>query len=299
MSRFKKLIKLCFALVILWAAASHSAAQLEPRVYEATPGLKAFSAAKLAYLSGAYTEEADLLKLVQDHVFYDVPYEGAKLLEAELEKGRIQKSSERYIQLAGLYSAAREDELARKILAESVDLNKQTEIKLFDDIAYKTSFIELLSQTQQCETLESLIATNDLSAAQTAKAKMFLGTCFYETAQFQAPDMTCTDFYDESKNSDWFKFLQSAKLAFDSVSQQTREKENAKKWVTFIDEEMRNTYLRCGYDPYRNYEQELCYQKIKGAYAEEVFVGELIIPTDCQAYKESYDKNFRVATTRN
>ena len=298
MGRFKKLIKLCFAPVILWAAASHSAAQLEPRVYEATPGLKAFSAAKLAYLSGAYTEEADLLKLVQDHVFYDVPYEGAKLLEAELEKGRIQKSSERYIQLAGLYSAAREDELARKILAESVDLNKQTEIKLFDDIAYKTSFIELLSQTQQCETLETLITTNELSAAQTAKAKMFLGICFYETAQFQAPDMTCTDFYDESKKSDWLKFLQSAKLAFDSVSQQTREKENAKKWIKFIDEEVDSRSNKCGWHCGFN-ERELCYQKIKGAYAEEVFVGKLIIPTECKPYKESYDKNFRVATPRN
>jgi len=57
----------------------------------------------------------------------------------------------------------------------------------------------------------------------------------------------------------------------------------------------------CGihYYPGRDVERELCYQKIKGAYAEEFFVGKFVMPEWCASYKESYDKKFRVVTIRN
>ena len=74
----------------------------------------------------------------------------------------------------------------------------------------------------------------------------------------------------------------------------SRERRDAQKWIKFINAEGDSVQRRCEFEA--SVAIELCYQKIKGAYAEEVFVGELIIPEECQQYKADYDSKFRIVS---
>lgn len=86
----------------------------------------------------------------------------------------------------------------------------------------------------------------------------------------------------------------SAIEAFGNVPGSSLENRNAKKWITFINAERDAVVRRCEFE--KSVEEQLCNQKIKGAYAEEVFVGSLVIPPECAKYKESYDSQFRIVT---
>jgi len=92
------------------------------------------------------------------------------------------------------------------------------------------------------------------------------------------------------------KAREAAIEAFNNVPNGSRVRNDARKWVQFINAEKQAVEARCEFE--RNVERELRYQKIKQAYDAEIFTGGFKLDDeDCQQYKADYDAEFRVVTT--
>jgi len=63
---------------------------------------------QLAYTQGYLSEEKELLRLAQGYVYHSLPYPAARMLETELESGRLEETPEHYEMLANSWIAARE-----------------------------------------------------------------------------------------------------------------------------------------------------------------------------------------------
>ena len=76
----------------------------------------AFEVEKILYIQGALSEQNELQRLVQYYAYYGMPYQAARILEKELNTGRIAKSKAALTQLADLLRQAREYEKAIPVL---------------------------------------------------------------------------------------------------------------------------------------------------------------------------------------
>jgi tetratricopeptide (TPR) repeat protein len=83
---------------------------------QANKSREAFEVNKIMYLNGMLTKESELLALVQYYSYYEVPYRGAKILEREMNGGRISKSQKNLQLLADMWRQAREYEKAIPVL---------------------------------------------------------------------------------------------------------------------------------------------------------------------------------------
>lgn len=132
-----------------------------------SPNYEAFLAVKLGYHSGAYTEEYDLLKIIQYHSFYDMPFQAAQILEMEINAGRIKETAERYMQLSSLYRAARERDLADLALDKSTALNDGVALKiqkLFRPFyGLEISPLEQMFRDGQCEYVQASLKQGNQS----------------------------------------------------------------------------------------------------------------------------------------
>ncbi len=69
---------------------------------------RAFAVQKAMYLAGLLKTEEEIMRVVNFYNQFDVPYEAAKLLEKEMNAGRIEKTYEKLELLANLYQVSRE-----------------------------------------------------------------------------------------------------------------------------------------------------------------------------------------------
>lgn len=80
---------------------------------------KAFEVQKAMYLGGILTKEEELMRIVNFYNRFNAPYHGAKILEKEMNAGRITKNLDRLELLANLYQVAREHEKAIPVIREA------------------------------------------------------------------------------------------------------------------------------------------------------------------------------------
>jgi len=83
---------------------------------------KAFEVQKAMYLAGILQTEDELMRVVNFYNTFDVPYAAAKILEKEINAGRISKTYQRLELLANLYQVAREFEKAIPVIEEAAEL---------------------------------------------------------------------------------------------------------------------------------------------------------------------------------
>ena len=83
---------------------------------------KAFEVQKAMYLAGLLTEEDELLRIVNFYNQFDVPYQAAKILEKEMNAGRISRNSQNMELLVNLYQVAREFERAIPIIDQAAQM---------------------------------------------------------------------------------------------------------------------------------------------------------------------------------
>ena len=246
---------------------------------------EAFEVTKMLYLGGALNSEQDLMKVVQYYSFYDMPYQAAEILEREMNAGRISRSTDKLKQLSNLFRQAREYKRAIPILEQAA--SGSGDAKIYADLG------EALYNEGECSQSEKAFREAINRGYDPGKSWMLIATCRYEATQKQ-DRLSCNMTEAQMDAAPITKTRLSALEAFQNVPSSSRENRNAKKWIKFIGAEREAVDRRCAFEI--RVEEELCYQKIKGAYAEEVFVGELIIPEDCQKFKESYDTKFRIVT---
>ncbi len=246
---------------------------------------EAFEVTKMLYLGGALTDEPDLMKVVQYYSFYDMPYQAAEILEREMNANRISRSPDKLKQLSGLFRQAREYKRAIPILESAA--TQSGEGKLYADLG------EALYNEGECKRSETAFTEAINRGYDAGKSWMLIANCRYdETSKLDRLNCDMTD--AQMAEAPITRARASAISAFEKVPNGSRERGNATKWVKFINAEKLAVDRRCKFE--RNVERELCYQKMKQAYAAEVFVGEFKLDDaeTCMQYKTDYDKKFRV-----
>ena len=98
--------------------------------FQANNQRRAFEVQKTMYLGGILTEETEIMQVVNFYNSFDVPYSAARILEKEMNAGRITRSFERLELLAQLYQVAREHEKAIPVLTEAARLNNSSDMYL-------------------------------------------------------------------------------------------------------------------------------------------------------------------------
>jgi tetratricopeptide (TPR) repeat protein len=83
---------------------------------------KAFEVQKAMYLGGILQTEDELMRIVNFYNSFDVPYAAAKILEKEMNAGRISRSYERLELLANLYQVAREFQKAIPVIEQAAEM---------------------------------------------------------------------------------------------------------------------------------------------------------------------------------
>ena len=83
---------------------------------------KAFEVQKAMYLGGILQTEDELMRIVNFYNSFDVPYPAAKILEKEMNAGRISATYQRLELLANLYQVAREFDRAIPVIEQAAQM---------------------------------------------------------------------------------------------------------------------------------------------------------------------------------
>ncbi|MEO1306149.1 MAG: hypothetical protein AAFV37_14340, partial [Pseudomonadota bacterium] len=83
---------------------------------------KAFEVQKAMYLGGILQTEDELMRIVNFYNSFDVPYPAAKILEKEMNAGRISATYQRLELLANLYQVAREFDKAIPVIERAAEM---------------------------------------------------------------------------------------------------------------------------------------------------------------------------------
>lgn len=83
---------------------------------------KAFEVQKAMYLGGILQTEDELMRIVNFYNSFDVPYSAAKILEKEMNAGRISSNYQRLELLANLYQVAREFQKAIPVIERAAEM---------------------------------------------------------------------------------------------------------------------------------------------------------------------------------
>ncbi len=244
---------------------------------------EAFEVNKMLYLGGALSQEQDLLKVVQYYSFYDMPFQAAKILERELNVGRITESADRLVQLSDLFRQAREYKRAIPILEKAA--RQSGTAKLYADWG------EALYNGGQCDKAEDAFKEAINRGYDAGKSWMLIATCRYEDTQSEERAVCADTTSEQRAASAKNQKRNNAIEAFNQVPNSSTERRNAQKWITFIRAEAKAVEDRCIFE--ETLAQELCFIKIRQSYDAQVFTRKFELDEECQEFKPRFDKLYR------
>jgi len=244
---------------------------------------QAFEVTKVLYFDGKLTQEHELLKLIQYYSFYNIPYEAAQIMKAEIKAGQISRTPDTLVQLSDLYRQAREYEMAIPFLEEAASLGDSA--KIYANLG------EAYYKQEQCDDAEKAFKRAIDLGYDAGKSYMLIATCRYEDSQLeQRPD--CSLSVEERFATKRYRKRRAAKLAFEKVPPSSKEYQNAAKWMTFIKAEADAFDRRCHFEITKRLED--CYGQIKRAYSGVVFTREFLLDDpSCKVYLADYNKEYR------
>lgn len=158
-----------------------------------------------AHTQDLLTKESELVTMAQLYMQYEVPYKAAKLLEREMESGRIEKNAKNYRLLSQAWSLAMEDEKAIPALQQAARLDRDGELYL------RLANTHLnLGQYEQCvESAREGLNVGGLKSPD--HAQISLGMCLYNLKRYE-----------------------DAIAAFRAASREERSREMARQWIDVI-----------------------------------------------------------------
>ncbi|MGD2133977.1 MAG: tetratricopeptide repeat protein [Maricaulaceae bacterium] len=140
---------------------------------------KAFEINKIMYLNGMMTREREIMQVVDYYSYYDVPYRGARILEAEINAGRVERDQENLEKLARLYRQANEFDRAIPSLEAAARMSPDGELYRTLGEAYYAE-----AQLPQAEAaLENALNRGGLEDA--GDVWVVLGNARYEQEDYQ------------------------------------------------------------------------------------------------------------------
>lgn len=174
----------------------------------------AFSVLEVAYRAGLLTKESELITLVNYYSFFDNPYRGARLMEREIEAGRIVRNTKNLTLLSQLWSQSREHKRAIPVLRAAAQSAGTGELY------YRLGQV-LLADEQYAESekaLTSAINKGGMPAEKLGDAWFLLGTARFSRA---GPD-DCNQ-------------RNNARKAFVTAQRYPKSSKQASDWVKYID----------------------------------------------------------------
>ncbi len=139
--------------------------------------LSTYDAARTA---GLLESESEFVMMAQLYLQNDIPYKAARLLETEMESGKVSKTAKNYRLLSQAWSIALEDEKAIPALQEAANLSGDGEINLRLGNAYLN-----LGRHQKCaESVREGLRKGGIASPD--NAYISLGMCLYKQQQYEA-----------------------------------------------------------------------------------------------------------------
>lgn len=167
---------------------------------------KATSVKHLAYTQGLLHNESELLDLVNLFLYVDMPYQGAMLLDSEIQKQRVKSSPKNLTLLADAWTQAREYEQAIKTLKQASKISD-------DGMLYQRLGHVFVEQERWHEAVDALTkAVQKGKIKQTGNTYLLLGISYFEL--------------DKKEYS---------KRAFSKALNYSTSKKSATQWLEYID----------------------------------------------------------------
>lgn len=145
--------------------------------FQAGEERKAFEVQKAMYLAGLLKTEDELMRIVNFYNRFNAPYEAAKVLEKEINQGRINDSMERLELLANLYQVAREYDKAIPIIQRAAQ--KATNGRMDERLG--RSYFELGEHQKAIQAFQNALKRGGLK--EPGYANVLIGQSHYELDQ--------------------------------------------------------------------------------------------------------------------
>ena len=135
--------------------------------------VKFFSSYEALYIQGHLESESELVTMAQLYMQHEVPVKAAMLLEAEMERGRVEKSAKNYKLLSQAWTLAREDE--RSVEPLSIAASMDDDGNLYVRLA--NAFLNLSEDDKCVAAARAGVEKGGLRNPD--HAQMTLGMCLY------------------------------------------------------------------------------------------------------------------------
>lgn len=142
--------------------------------FQANDQAKAFEVQKAMYLGGILSTEDELMRVVNFYNQLDAPYQAAKVLEKEMNAGRISKNYTRLELLVNLYQVAREFEKAVPVIEEAARIAPDG--KMYERLARSHSELRQWAKAEDAMTK----AINKGGLSDTGAGWVMIGQSRYE-----------------------------------------------------------------------------------------------------------------------
>jgi tetratricopeptide (TPR) repeat protein len=169
-----------------------------------------------AHDQGMLEKESELVTMAQLYMQAEVPYKAAKLLEKEMESGRVTRNAKNYRLLSQAWMLSQEDQRAIPALQEAAKLSDDGEL----DVRLGNTYLNLANYDKCVESVQTGLRKGGLKNAD--NAQISLGMCQYNKRRYQA-----------------------AIEAFRAASKTPRSRKIAQQWISVINADIeRNEQIR-------------------------------------------------------
>jgi tetratricopeptide (TPR) repeat protein len=174
----------------------------------------AFSVLEVAYRAGLLTRESELITLVNYYSFFDNPFRGARLMEREMEAGRIARTVKNLTLLSQLWSQAREHKRAIPVLQSAAQSSGDGELY------YRLGQVLLADEQYAAadRALTQALNKGGMNAQKTGDAWLLIGTARFSAAKPEDCDQRAR-----------------ARQAFVNAQRYPASARQAADWVRYID----------------------------------------------------------------
>ncbi len=177
---------------------------------------KAFEINKIMYLNGMLDEEKEIMRIVDYYSFYEVPYNGARILEREMNRGRVARNFDNYEKLARLYRQARE-------FGRAVDPLREAARRSADGILFRQLGEAFYSEGQLEEAEEALRQALDQGGLEKpGDVWNLIGATLYERDDVLGR----------------YEAREQALEAYSEAAEYADARATAEGWITFINKEV-------------------------------------------------------------
>lgn len=166
-------------MVEIWPGSLTYWRQLSSLYLEQGDRYKSFAALETAYINDLVESGSDIIMLAQYYSTFDNPHRGARLIEKEMEAGRVERSVDNLELLSQLWSQAREHKKAIPVLREAAAMSDE------GLLSFRLGQSLLANEDNEGaeQALEAALEKGGLEDSRRAEAWMLLGNARFNQAE--------------------------------------------------------------------------------------------------------------------